>query len=83
MGLGVVHRPWIDFDQKINDYRLQESMFLDQNGIVGSADYGVTFSSLLGGEIDEEYQEEVQSSYPGRYGNLSLGVYKWRRLFSC
>lgn len=75
MELGVVHRPWIDFEQKINDYRSQESMFLDQNGIVSSADYGVTFSSLLGGEIDEEYQEEVQSSYPGRYGSLSLGVY--------
>lgn len=73
--LGVVHRPWIDFEQKINDYRSQESMFLDQNGIVSSADYGLTFASLLGGEIDEEYQEKVQSSYPGRYGSLSLGVY--------
>lgn len=73
--LGVVHRPWIDFEQKINDYRSQESMFLDQNGIVSSADYGVTFSSLLGGEINEKYQEEVQSSYPGRYGSLSLGIY--------
>ena len=37
--LGVVHRPWIDFEQKINDYRSQESMFLDQNGIVSSADF--------------------------------------------
>lgn len=73
--IGVVHRPWIDFEQKINDYRSQESMFLDQNGIVSSADYGFTFASLLGGEIDEEYQEEVQSSYPGRYGSLSLGIY--------
>lgn len=73
--LGVVHRPWIDFEQKINDYRSQESMFLDQNGIVSSADYGVTFASLLGGEIDKEYQEDVQSSYPGRYGSLSLGIY--------
>lgn len=73
--IGVVHRPWIDFEQKINDYRSQESMFLDQNGIVSSADYGVTFISLLGGEIDEKYQEEVQSSYPGRYGSLSLGIY--------
>lgn len=75
MELGVVHRPWIDFEQKINDYRSQESMFLDQNGIVSSADYGVTFASLLGGEIEEEFQEEVQSSYPGRYGSLSLGIY--------
>lgn len=75
MELGVVHRPWIDFEQKINDYRSQESMFLDQNGFVSSADYGITFASLLGGEMDEKYQEEVQSSYPGRYGSLSLGIY--------
>lgn len=73
--IGVVHRPWIDFEQKINDYRSQESMFLDQNGFVSSADYGITFSSLLGGQMSEEYQEEIQSSYPGRYGSLSLGVY--------
>lgn len=75
MEIGVVHRPWIDFEQKINDYRSQESMFLDQNGLVSSADYGVTFASLLGGEVDKEYQENVQSSYPGRYGSLSLGIY--------
>lgn len=73
--LGVVHRPWIDFEQKINNYRSQESMFLDQNGIVSSADYGLTFSSLMGGELSEEYQQEVQSSYPGRYGSLSFGIY--------
>ncbi|NBC02089.1 MAG: hypothetical protein GVY20_00110 [Bacteroidetes bacterium] len=73
--IGVVHRPWIDFEQKINDYRSQESMFLDQNGLVRSADYGVTFASLIGGEIDESFQQEIQSSYPGRYGSLSVGIY--------
>lgn len=72
---GVVRRPWIDFEQKINDYRAQGSMFLDETGILSSADYGVTFSALLGGEMDEEYQEKIHSSFAGRYGSVSMGIY--------
>lgn len=72
---GVVRRPWIDFEQSVNDYRAQESMFLDQNGILSSADYGLTVSALLGGEVDSGFQEEVQPSNPGRYGSISIGVY--------
>ncbi|MEX0647826.1 MAG: hypothetical protein WEA56_10690 [Balneolaceae bacterium] len=73
--IGVVHRPWLDFEQGVNDYRAQGSMFLDEKRILSSADYGVTFSTLLGGEMDEEYQERVQSSFAGRYGSLSMGIY--------
>lgn len=72
---GVVHRPWTDFEQKINDYRLQGPMFFDRDKIAVSADYGITFVSLLGGEVDEEYQKRVSSDYPGRYGSLSFGLY--------
>lgn len=73
--VGVVRRPWLDFEQSINDYRAQESMFLDQNGILSSADYGLTLNTLLGGEVDQEFQDNVQSSNPGRYGSASIGVY--------
>lgn len=72
---GVVHRPWTDYEQKINDYRAQGSMFLDANGFVSSADYGATFFSLFGGEMNDQYQEKVNSNYPGRYGSLSIGIY--------
>lgn len=72
---GVVRRPWIDFEQKINDYRAQGSMFLDEKGILSSADYGVTLSALLGGEMNEEYQENIQSSFAGRLGSVSMGIY--------
>lgn len=73
--LGVVRRPWIDFEQKINDYRLQGPMFFDRDRIAVSADYGITFMSLLGGEINGQYQEKVSSDHPGRYGSLSFGLY--------
>ncbi len=72
---GLVHRPWLDFEQKINRYRVQGSMFLDRNDILSSADYGITITSLLGGEIDKEYQESVNDDYPGKYGSFTLGIY--------
>ncbi len=72
---GLVPRPWLSFEQKVNFYRVQGPMFLDRNDILSSADYGVTVSSLIGGEIDNDYQKEVTSQYPGLFGSLSFGVY--------
>ncbi|MBS3807021.1 MAG: hypothetical protein KGY60_05905 [Bacteroidales bacterium] len=72
---GLVHRPWLDFEQKINSYRVQGTMFLERVGLMNSADFGLTFSSLLGGEISERYQKEVNDDYPGRYGSFSVGIY--------
>lgn len=72
---GVVHRPWLDFEQHVNLYRSQGKMYLERNGQLNSADMGITYFSLLGGEIDEEYQKTVSSSYPGRYGSVAFGVY--------
>ena len=73
--VGVVHRPWLDFEQSINRYRVQDKMFLESSGILSSADYGVTFVSLLGGKIDKEYQISVNKKYPGKYGSISFGIY--------
>jgi len=72
---GLVHRPWLDFEQKINPYRVQGKMFLERAGLMNSADFGLMFSSLLGGEMDKSYQQRVNSKYPGRYGSFSVGVY--------
>lgn len=71
---GVVNRPWIDFEQDINDFRSQRSMFLDFNNIVSSADYGITYSGQLGEDLPEESQSGIRSN-PGRYGSFSLGIY--------
>lgn len=72
---GLVHRPWLDFEQKVNPYRVQGTMFLERYKVLRSADYGVTVGTLLGGEMDEQYQREVSKSYPGRYGSIVTGVY--------
>lgn len=72
---GLVSRPWIDFEQSINRYRVQGTMFLERTGILSSADYGISFVSLLGGELDAEFQENVTKSFPGKYGSLAVGIY--------
>ncbi len=73
--VGLVHMPWLDYEESINGYRLQDPMFLDRNGSFNGEDLGITFFSFLGGEIDEEYQARVNSKYPGRYGSLAVGAY--------
>ena len=72
---GVVHRPWLDFEEHLNYYRVQGTMFIERNGIFNSADLGATIFSLIGGQMDEDYRQRVNSGYPGRYGSLAFGVY--------
>jgi len=72
---GLGHTPWLDFEEHINYFRLQDTMFMERNGLFNSADLGFTFFALLGGEVDEKYQEEVNKKYPGKYGSLAVGVY--------
>src|SRR4030042_3636873 len=73
--VGVVHMPWLDFEEHVNWYRCQDTMFMERNSLFNSADLGVTFVSLFGGEMPKEYQEKVSSYYPGRYGSMSVGIY--------
>ena len=72
---GLVHIPWLDFEEHINFYRLQDTMFLERNHTFNSADMGITFSTLLGGTIDKDYQTRVTKYYPGRYGSMAFGIY--------
>ena len=72
---GLVHRPWLDFETSINKYRVQGKMFVERSKIINSADFGATFSGLIGGKIDKEYQKNINKKYPGKYGSYSIGVY--------
>ena len=68
---GVTSRPWISFEQDVNDYRSQKSMFLDQNDFLPSADYGISFESGIGESLDKP----GLSSNDSRYGSFAIGVY--------
>lgn len=73
--IGMSHRPWVDFDGKINPYRLQDEMFTDRNNIISSADLGFSWVGLLGKPLNENYLNAVSSAYPGRYGSFALGLF--------
>ena len=73
--LGLISRPWFGFEDKINDYRVQSAMFLDKYDILGSADFGISLTGLIGGEVNGDYQKRVSSQLPGLYGSYSIGVF--------
>ena len=73
--VGVTHMPWLDFEEHINYYRLQDTMFIERNGTFNSADMGVLFSSLLGGEMSADYKKNVNSAYAGHYGSVQAGIF--------
>ena len=73
--VGQVHTPWLDFEEAMNGYRLQDEMFLDKNHVVTSADLGLTFGSDFGGSMSSEYKKNVNKHYAGRYGSWQIGVY--------
>ena len=72
---GVVHMPWLDFEEHLNNYRMQDTMFMERFGLFDSADMGVTLMGLLGGSLPEEYRKTVNNYFPGRFGSFAFGVY--------
>ncbi|MFO8086543.1 MAG: hypothetical protein R6T91_01890 [Bacteroidales bacterium] len=75
MEFGMIHKPWLDFEQSINPYRVQGYMFAERNGINSSADLGVGIFGLFGGKMDKHYRKNVSNKYAGRYGSYALGIY--------
>ena len=75
MEFGLAHMPWLDFEEAINGYRMQDTMFLERNGVFNSADTGVLFGSDFGGTLSSEYKAEVNPHYAGRYGSWQAGIY--------
>ena len=72
---GVAHMPWLDFEEHINRFRMQDTMFMERSGLFNSADTGFTLGSNLGPDMPAEYMNNVNNSYAGRYGSWQLGVY--------
>lgn len=72
---GLVHIPWLDFEEHVNSYRMQGTMFLERNGLFNSADFGVTFGGLLGDKLGIDYTSTVSDAYPGSFGSFAFGVY--------
>ncbi len=72
---GEVHRPWLDYEEHINSYRVQGTMPVERMHLFNSAGFGVTFVTLLGKKMDNDYTHHVSHAYPGTYGSFAVGVY--------
>jgi len=73
--LGLVHMPWLDFEQNLNYYRMIGKMFIERSGLFNSADFGFTVRGYFGGEMDGDYKKSVNKKYAGRYGSFAAGIY--------
>jgi hypothetical protein len=57
---GLSQTPWLDFEEAVNRYRVQGTMFSEREALIpGSADFGVGYFTPL----------------PGNYGEVHAGVY--------
>ena len=57
---GLAQTPWLDFEESVNRYRVQGTMFSEREGLIpGSADFGAGYFSPL----------------PKNYGEFHAGVY--------
>ncbi len=72
---GLAHMPWLDWEEAINGFRMQDPMFLERNHLFNSADLGVLFGANLGPELPESYRREVDHHYAGRWGSFQVGIY--------
>jgi hypothetical protein len=72
---GMAHMPWLDFEENINRFRMQDTMFMERNGLFNSADLGVFVAGNFGKELPKEYRETVNSAQAGRWGSFGVGLY--------
>lgn len=57
---GLHQTPWLDFEEAINRYRVQGTMFAEREGLIpGSGDFGAGY----------------QIGFPGEYGEIQAGIY--------
>jgi hypothetical protein len=75
VSFGMVQTPWLEFEEKIDLYRMQDALPMDRAGLISSADTGVVVGALFGGEMSDEYEKTISSAFPGRYGSFAIGVY--------
>jgi hypothetical protein len=57
---GLHQTPWLDFEESVNRYRVQGTMFAEREGVIpGSGEFGVGYLTRL----------------PNRYGEINAGIY--------
>lgn len=73
--VGMVHTPWLDFEQSINTYRVQDNMAIERNKLINSADFGLTIGGNIGPKMDDNFLKNVSDAMEGKYASYVIGVY--------
>ncbi len=72
---GIVQRPWIDFEEHVNAYRVQGTMFMERSSLFNSSGFGFSFNGNIGGKLQGDYVEKVHPQQSGKYGSFSFGLF--------
>jgi len=72
---GIVHMPWLDYEEHINYYRAQGVMFAEKNKLHNSADLGITVGTLFGRKLPKNVAKKMGDRYPGGWGSMAMGLY--------
>lgn len=71
--VGLEHTPYVDFEESLNGYRMQEKMFQNREKLLDSSDVGVSILGNIGGKLSKEQAAEVGNKhYTGRYGSYRI-----------
>ena len=70
---GIVHMAWLDFEQKVNPYRMRDKMFMERSGLFNSADIGVTLAGGFGEDLSDEFQGRSKQLLPRQVRKLGCG----------
>lgn len=70
--VGLTPRPWIDYEQDIISYRAQGNMFLERAKVINSTDFGITYSSSIGGNFETN---GFSTACPGKLACFTVGVF--------
>ena len=78
---GAHQTPWLDFEESIDRYRVQGTMFSEREGLIpGSSDFGVGYFTPVGKYVDiqtgvyngEGYAQTDVNKYKSAQGRLTL-----------
>lgn len=73
--VGMVHTPWLDYEQDINTYRVQNQMASERARIFNSADFGVMVGGNIGPAMNDDFLDNVNDAMPGKYLSYMMGIY--------
>ena len=86
---GAHQTPWLDFEESIDRYRVQGTMFSEREGLIpGSSDFGVGYFTPVGKYVDiqtgvyngEGYAQTDANKYKSAQGRLTLRPFAGRGL---